>query len=68
MTLEERYEKAAAIIGKPVEYLKKIDEDGPCCESSFPVCECILQDCDWLTYCRFKEKWWDKKEQSDGEL
>lgn len=62
MTLEEKYEKAAKLIGRSVEYLKEIDADGPECESSFPVCECILRDCDGLTYCHFKEKWWVNKE------
>lgn len=63
MTLEEKYEKAAALIGRPVEYLKRIDEDGPCCESGLRICECILEDCCWLVGCRFVEKWWEKKEQ-----
>lgn len=62
MTLEERYEKAASLIGKPVAYLKRIDEDGPRCESSLPVCECILRDCCWITKCHFVEKWWENKE------
>lgn len=59
-TLEERYEKAAKLIVKPVEYLKDIDMDGPKCESSKPVCDCILGDCCWLTKCHFVEKWWEK--------
>lgn len=63
MTLEERYEKAAALIGKSVDYLKRIDEDGPQCESSFPVCECILQDCCWITKCHFPERWWTNEEK-----
>lgn len=59
-TLEERYAKAAAIIDRPVEYLKDIDADGPKCESSKPVCDCILGNCCWLTKCHFVEKWWEK--------
>lgn len=55
-TLEERYAKAAAIIGRSVEYLKDIDADGPKCESSYPVCDCILGNCCWLTKCHFVEK------------
>ena len=61
-TLEIRYEKAAAIIGRPVEYLKRIDANGPHCEASMPVCDCILRDCCWITPCHFVDKWWDKKE------
>ena len=65
MTLEERYEKAAKLIGRSVEYLKEIDADGPCCESSLPVCECILRDCDALTHCHFKTKWWEAKNEDE---
>lgn len=61
-TLESRYQKAAALIGKPVEYLKRIDADGPRCESSVPVCDCILKDCNALTHCHFVEKWWEKND------
>ena len=60
-TLEERYAKAAAIIDRPVEHLKDIDEDGPKCGSSNLVCDCILGNCCWLTKCHFVEKWWEKK-------
>ena len=52
-TLEERYEKAAIIVGKPVEVLKKIDELGPECEAQKLVCDCILNNCRWLSACHF---------------
>ena len=59
-TLEERYAKAAAIIDRPVEFLKDIDKNGPACESGYPVCDCILSDCCWLTKCHFITKWWEE--------
>lgn len=53
MTLEEKYEKAAIMVGKPVDVLKKIDELGPECETQKLVCDCILNNCRWLKFCHF---------------
>ena len=50
-TLEERYAKASAIVDKPIEYLKNIDDNGPACEACYPVCNCILGKCEGLTHC-----------------
>jgi hypothetical protein len=53
---EERYKLAAEISGHSVEQLKAIDAEGPECESGLPVYECILQKCEHLGYCHFREK------------
>lgn len=60
-SLEKCYKEAAALIGKPVDYLKEIDKGGPRCESGYPVCICILNNCEALTHCHFVEKWWEEK-------
>ena len=57
---EYRYKLAADLIGRSVEWLKEIDKEGPQCESSLPVYECILQDCPHLTHCHFATKWWEE--------
>ena len=51
---EERYKLAAEFSKKTVEQLKAIDAEGPCCEASLPVYECILQRCPALEHCHFK--------------
>jgi hypothetical protein len=51
---ENRYKMAASISGRTVEQLKAIDAEGPECEASLPVCECILQECPHLQHCHFK--------------
>ena len=53
---EERYKLAAKISGRTVEFLKAIDTEGPQCEASLPVYECILQKCEYLEHCHFKIK------------
>lgn len=51
MNKEELYLRAEKITGIPKDILIEWDKDGPECESSNLVCQCIIRRCPALNLC-----------------